>query len=211
MAGKRQGQLSMLLYGTHLAEVRCNLAVSAVLLVALLFNAPATRAAGHDVMRSRVPADKMAEAQALRSPLPDSPQAIEQGKTLYAGKGTCINCHGAEGDGNGPLAAQLNPAPRNFQHHGFWRHRTEGEIFWVIKHGSPGTSMVGFADQLTDEEIWALVQYERTFRRQHGMRGIRGRGPMGQGGMRGSQGHDRMDHSDEEPVAPQTSPPPDKE
>lgn len=194
-----------------MAEVTHSLAISATLLVALLSSGPSTWAAGHDVMRPRVPADNMAEAQALRSPVPDSPQAIEQGKALYAGKGTCINCHGAEGDGNGPLAAQLNPAPRNFQHHGFWRHRTEGEIFWVIKHGSPGTSMVGFADQLTDEEIWALIQYERTFRRHHGMQGMRGRGSMGHGGRRDSHGRDQTDRSDEGPAAPETSSPPDKE
>ncbi|MEK7350278.1 MAG: hypothetical protein AAB177_05350 [Nitrospirota bacterium] len=41
------------------------------------------------------------------------------------------------------MPSQLNPSPRNFQHYGFWRHWTEGEIFWVIKQGSSGTSMVG--------------------------------------------------------------------
>ncbi len=182
-------------------ELRRSRALSAVLLVALLCGASVARAAGHDVMRPRVPADKMAEARALMSPVPDSPQTIEKGKALYAGKGTCINCHGAEGDGNGPLAAQLNPAPRNFQHHGFWRHRTEGEIFWVIKHGSPGTSMVGFAEQLTDEDIWAIIQYERTFRRHHGMRG---RGPMGHGGMRDSRKSDRGNGAEEDSVATET-------
>lgn len=69
------------------------------------------------------------------------------------GREVCFNCHGKDGDGNGPLAAQLNLSPRNFRHHGFWPHRTEGEIFWVIKNGSPDTSMVGFGGQLTDIEI----------------------------------------------------------
>ncbi|MEK6526983.1 MAG: hypothetical protein AABZ22_08925, partial [Nitrospirota bacterium] len=41
--------------------------------------------------------------------------------------------------------------PWGSTHHGLWRHRTEGEIFWVIKHGSPGTAMIGFGTQLTDE------------------------------------------------------------
>lgn len=179
-----------------------------MLCLALLCGVSDAWAAGHDVMRPRVSADKLAEAQALRSPLPDSPQTIDKGNALYAGKGTCINCHGQEGDGHGPLAAQLNPAPRNFQHHGFWRHRTEGEIFWVIKYGSPGTSMVGFADQLTDEEIWAIIQYTRTFRRHHGMRG---RGPMGHGGRRDSRGSDHMDQDEDAPAVPQTPPAPEKE
>ncbi len=145
-------------------------------------------AMGHDVMQPRVPADRMAEARQLRNPLPESAETIARGKALYTGRGACVNCHGAEGDGNGPVAAQLNPSPRNFQHHGFWRHRTEGEIFWVIKHGSPGTSMVGFADQLTDEEIWALIQYERTFAKGHGHGRGMGPGGMGHRGMGGGGG-----------------------
>lgn len=69
--------------------------------------------------------------------------------------------------GNGSVAAGLDPAPRNFHHHGFWRHRTEGEIFCVIKHGSPRTSMIGFGNQLSDEEIWSLIRYERSFASRH--------------------------------------------
>ncbi|HLA61500.1 MAG TPA: hypothetical protein VK626_04575, partial [Nitrospiraceae bacterium] len=66
-----------------------------------------------------VPVDKLAEARALTSPLPSSPKIVEQGKALYNGKGACFNCHGKDGGGNGPLAAQLDPSPRNFQYHGF--------------------------------------------------------------------------------------------
>ena len=133
----------------------------------------------------RVPIEHLEEARALKSPLPDSPDVVEKGKALYHGKGTCANCHGPEGAGDGPVASQLNPSPRNFQHPGFWRHRTEGEIFWVIKNGSPGTSMVGFAGQLTDEEMWAVIQYERTFAEGHGHG--RGMGPPGGMGHRGAR------------------------
>lgn len=143
-------------------------------------------AAERHMMQQLVPADKLAEARALTSPLPKSPENVSQGKALYDGKGACFNCHGKEGDGNGPLAAQLKPSPRNFQHHGFWRHRTEGEIFWVIKYGSAGSSMVGFGEQLTDGEIWALIQYIRNFGGEHGP-GMMGRGE-GMGPMMGSGG-----------------------
>lgn len=146
-------------------------------------------AAERHMMQPRVPADKLAEARALVSPLPDSPEITEKGKELYAGKGTCFNCHGKDGSGNGPAATGLDPSPRDFRHHGFWRHRAEGEIFWVIKHGSPGTAMIGFGDQLTDEEIWSIIQYERTFA------GERGPGMMGHGGGMGPRGGmDGMGH-----------------
>jgi hypothetical protein len=85
----------------------------------------------------------------------------------------------------------LNPSPRNFRHHGMWRHRTEGELFWVIKHGSPGTGMIPFGGLLTDEEIWTVMQYERSFAKGHGPGGMgrhRGRGPRSDGGNRGPHG-----------------------
>ena len=151
-----------------------------LLLVAVVSLANPAGAAERHVMQPLVPANKLAAARALTSPLPSSLEIVEQGKALYNGKGACFNCHGKDGDGNGPVAAQLDPSPRNFQHHGFWRHRTEGEIFWVIKNGSVGTSMVGFGGQLTDKEIWSIIQYMPSFDGEHGP------GMMGPGGGIGS-------------------------
>ena len=139
-----------------------------VLLVLAVFLTMPSCAADRHRMQLWVPADKLAEARALTSPLPDSPETVAQGKGIYAGKGGCVRCHGKEGDGNGPLAARLDPSPRNFQDRGFWSHRTEGEIFWLIKNGSPDTGLVGYGDQLTDGEIWALIQYIRSFAREQG-------------------------------------------
>ena len=166
--------------------------IFALFIMAMIVAGPAVAAERH-IMHPRVPADKLAEARALTSPLPDSPEIVEKGKALFEGKGTCFNCHGMDGGGNGPAAAQLDPSPRNFHHHGFWRHRTEGEIFWVIKNGSPGTAMIGFGPVLSDEEIWSVIQYERTFAGGHG-RGRMGHGEgmgpgMGHGGGMGGMGH----------------------
>lgn len=152
-----------------------------VVLACGFLSASTLSAAERHMMQPRVPADKLAEARALTSPLPDSAEIVEKGKALYNGKGTCFNCHGKDGSGNGMAAVGLDPSPRNFQHHGFWRHRTEGEIFWVIKHGSPGTAMIGFGDQLTNEEIWSIIQYERSFAGGHGPGTMGHREGMGSG------------------------------
>jgi len=53
--------------------------------------------------------------------------------------------------------------------------------------------MIGFGDQLTDEEIWSIIQYERSFAGDHGpgMMGNRedmGHG-MGPGGGMGGMEH----------------------
>ena len=167
--------------------------LSITLMIAVVAAVVVVPAVAQHMLPPRVPIDHLEEARALRSPLPDSPDVVEQGKSLYHGKGTCASCHGPEGAGDGPVASQLNPSPRNFQHPGFWRHRTEGEIFWVIKNGSPGTSMIGFAGQLADEEIWALIQYEHTFSEGHGHGEEMGqRGGMGHRGSR--EGMGGMEH-----------------
>lgn len=167
--------------------------VSSVMMAVLVWSAGAS-AAERPIMQPRVPDDKLAEARAIESPLPVSDEVLEKGKALYHGKGTCFNCHGKNGAGDGVAAMGLDPPPRNFRHHGFWRHRTEGEIFWVIKHGSPGTGMVGFGGVLTDEEIWSIIQYERSFAGAHGpMRGMGSDEGMGRMGPRRGMGRQGMD------------------
>ncbi len=169
-----------------------------LLVVMVFFGLPAGAEERH-MMRPVVPADKLVEARALKSPLSNTPEVIEKGKSVYNGKGGCVTCHGVDGDGKGPGAVNMNPAPRNFQHHGFWRHRIEGEVFWTIKHGSPGTAMIAFGSVLSDEEIWALIQYEQTFAGRHGpgMRGHReGMGGMKGMGHRGGRGRDDGEEND---------------
>ncbi len=143
--------------------------------------------AGPHMMQPRVPAGHLEEARALKNPLAVSPELIAQGKILYEGKGSCANCHGINGDGKGPGAANLNPSPRNFIHQGFWHHRTEGEIFWVVKHGSPGTAMIPFGGMLSDDEIWTIIRYEQTFS-QHSTP-HKGKEPRGKRGSRMSGGN----------------------
>jgi mono/diheme cytochrome c family protein len=144
------------------------------------------KAAERNIMLPRVPADQLSAARALKSPILSLPEIAAKGKALYEGKGTCVNCHGATGRGDGVAAAVLDPSPRNFHHHGFWRHRTEGEVFWVIKNGSAGTGMLPLGGLLTDEEIWTVIQYERSFSGGRGPMG--GMGPGGMGGMGGGMG-----------------------
>lgn len=150
-------------------------------------------AAGQHMMQPRVPADKLEEARALQNPITATPDILEKGKALYEGKGTCFNCHGKDGRGRGVGAANLNPPPRVFKSRGFWKHRTEGEIFWVIKNGSPGTAMIPFSGLLSDEEIWTVMLYERSFAGGHG-RGGGGQGGSGMGGGHGKQGRHGGSH-----------------
>ncbi|MFQ5456450.1 MAG: c-type cytochrome [Nitrospirota bacterium] len=119
-----------------------------------------------DPIPPRVPADQMAAAKAMKNPIPNTPENIEKGKALFHEQGTCFNCHGEEGRGDGPAGIVLDPGPRNFTNPEFHKARTDGELFWVIKNGSPGTGMVPLTGVpgavISEEEAWTIILYERS-------------------------------------------------
>lgn len=83
--------------------------------------------------------------------------------TLFLGETRTINCaicHGRNGDGRGHLASQYDPPPRNFSCAKTIEGVPDGQLFWIIRFGSPGTAMPSHA-RLTDEQVWQLVLYLR--------------------------------------------------
>lgn len=117
-----------------------------------------------DPLEPRVPSDQWAEAVRLTSPVNVTEDIIAQGKDLFEGQGTCLNCHGKSGKGDGPVAKILDPAPSDLTNCAFQKKRSDGELFWVIKNGSPGTGMVSFVPGIIDEEkAWKIIAYVRSF------------------------------------------------
>lgn len=122
-----------------------------------------------DPIPPRVPEDQRAEAKGMKNPVEATPKNVAKGKALFAGKGTCINCHGKEGKGDGPAGAVLPIGPRNFTNCKFHKKRKDGELFWVIKNGSPETPMVSMVpNTITEEEAWTVLLYERSFCKKKG-------------------------------------------
>ena len=103
------------------------------------------------------------EAKSVKNPMPNNPETITEGRTIYHGKGGCFACHGNEGLGDGPAGTALNPRPRNFSNRRFHEIRTDGELFWIIRNGSPGTGMFSYSPAyITEEEAWKVIRYLRT-------------------------------------------------
>jgi len=120
-------------------------------------------AAEADLSKPRVPPNKLSEIQSKKNPFPLTPENIEKGKALYQGRGTCFTCHGKEGRGDGLAAPGLDPSPRNFTNSSFHAMRTDGELFWVIRDGIPGTAMMPMVGSvITEEEAWLVLLYERS-------------------------------------------------
>lgn len=137
------------------------LSISAAL---MLLSVSVVGAEEKDPLKPRVPADQMAEAKGMKNKFEADADSIAKGKALYEGKGTCFNCHGKAGDGQGEAGKILNPSPRDFTNCKFHKKRKDGELFWVIKNGSPGTGMVSLIPAaITEDEAWHIINYERSF------------------------------------------------
>ena len=97
-----------------------------------------------------------------------SAQDVELGQAVYAER--CEICHGVDADGNGPAATSLDPRPRDFRR-GWYKIRTtasgqlptDADLVRVITLGMPGTTMPGWENVLTDEEILSVAEYIKTF------------------------------------------------
>lgn len=99
----------------------------------------------------------------LKNPLQNSVAVMNAGEELFMDTSAavpCMQCHGSNGDGRGAMASMFDPPPRNFSCRKTVDGVPDGQLFWIIKNGSPGTSMPAF-NKLSDEEIWQLVHYIR--------------------------------------------------
>lgn len=92
-------------------------------------------------------------------PVPLAPRTIPdlaKGARLYSEN--CASCHGANGNGQGPLARGMEPPPIAFIDRERARQRSLFALYQVIGQGLDGTAMPSFA-QLSDEDRWALAFY----------------------------------------------------
>lgn len=115
------------------------------------------------------PADVAARAKSLGAqllaayPVPLSPTSIpdvQVGGKLYAAN--CASCHGATGNGDGPVGKALDPPPIAFTDKERARQRSVFALYQAVTQGIPGTSMPAFG-QLSDQERWALAIYAGSF------------------------------------------------
>lgn len=96
--------------------------------------------------------------------LPDS-GSITRGESLYTTN--CMICHGPAGQGDGDLAASFTPPPADFTS-GHTASHPDGDLHYWIQNGIPNTAMPAFGEQLSDEDIWHLVNYVRRLSAQAG-------------------------------------------
>jgi mono/diheme cytochrome c family protein len=124
-------------------------------------------ASDSEVLKPRVPPDQIAEAKSWTNPFAATAEYIERGKAIFHGKAFCVTCHGRDGKGLADVEGLRGKLPRNFTDKAWQAARTDGELFWILKNGSPGTDMAPFIPLvLTEEEAWQVLLFVRSFGQQ---------------------------------------------
>ena len=97
------------------------------------------------------------------------PGNVAKGKEIYDKR--CTWCHGDKGDGAGAAKGLINPPARDFTS-GNYKIKTssfedmtpnDDDIYRMIRDGMPDTAMPGWSDLLSEQDMWDLVVYLKSF------------------------------------------------
>ena len=95
-----------------------------------------------------------------KNPVTPSKESTTRGGELYMKN--CLACHGATGDGRGPVATRLGFSAGNLTRGDQMAQRTDGELFWKISMGRDPMPAFRKEKGLTDPQMWDVVNYIRT-------------------------------------------------
>ncbi len=89
-----------------------------------------------------------------------SAEKVEEGRKIYMGEANpdvnCASCHGKDG-------RPVKVGARDFRTGERMKLFSDSAWFWRISEGVPNTKMKGWKSKLSEEDVWKLVLFERTF------------------------------------------------
>jgi mono/diheme cytochrome c family protein len=101
-----------------------------------------------------------ANFKTMKNPVAVGDASTKQGQILYTKN--CASCHGKAGLGDGVKARSLKTFPDDFSKADFQK-QTDGDLFFKSKMGRD--EMPKYEGKLTDDDIWNMVNYMRTFKK----------------------------------------------
>ncbi|MGP0629625.1 FTR1 family protein [Nitrospina sp. 32_T5] len=132
------------------------------------------RSLKQDIQDKKDPAQIRSQVQTINSGLvrefaiqisqtPAEPVDLARGQEIYMSN--CRVCHGVTGKGDGPVAHQLEPRPAVLADPAITgdQETVAYDNFQIINVGIANTAMVGWADQLSEQDIWNVTYFIRTF------------------------------------------------
>jgi mono/diheme cytochrome c family protein len=100
------------------------------------------------------------EFKNMENPVANNKTSIKAGMDLYIKH--CASCHGRSGLGDGVKARTLKDYAGDFSG-SYYQDQTDGEHFYKTKYGRG--EMPKYEGKISDEDIWNIVNYMRTFKK----------------------------------------------
>ena len=97
-----------------------------------------------------------------KNPLAVNDAVVASGKKLFQSK--CQRCHGPKGLGDGEDADPKYKDDMNLTNPAHASVNSDGVVFYKIWNGRTSPKMPAFSQELSKEQVWALVSYVQTLR-----------------------------------------------
>ncbi len=103
------------------------------------------------------------DAETTKNPLPVDAKLLATGKSIFKDK--CQQCHGASGKGDGPDADPDAQEDMDLTRANRASKNPDGVVFFKVFNGRKKPKMPAQKDDLSKEQIWAVVAYVQTLRK----------------------------------------------
>jgi len=100
------------------------------------------------------------ECKTMKNPVAKGDASNKAGMVLYTKH--CASCHGKTGLGDGVKARALKEHPGDFSGASY-QNQADGEHFYKTKFGRG--EMPKYEGKLSDDDMWNIVNYMRTFKK----------------------------------------------
>ena len=104
------------------------------------------------------------EADTLKSPITVDDKVLASGKTIYKDK--CERCHGPAGRGDGPDADPDAAGDMDLTTAKRAARNPDGVVFHKVLNGRRKPKMPAFKEELSNDQIWAVVAYTQSLRQK---------------------------------------------
>ena len=104
------------------------------------------------------------DADTKKNPLTVDEKVLATGRTIFKDK--CAKCHGSSGLGDGPDADPDHQEHMNLTDPKFADKNSDGVVFYKVSNGRRRPKMPAFKEELTEQQVWAVVSYAQTLRKK---------------------------------------------
>ena len=145
--------------------------VAALALAAALAVAVATKSAAAQ-QESQPPAKSASasgwilppDADETKNPLTVDAKLLATGKAIFKDK--CQRCHGPGGLGDGEDADPDHQEDMDLTNAKRAARNSDGVVFYKVSNGRRRPKMPAFKEELSNEQLWAVVAYTQSLRRK---------------------------------------------